>query len=68
MYTAHSRTSEFTSFSKSKLNLKSDCVNLVAPASPIESLPYLPNVQAIQYKLGPERLRPGSEIQPMYCI
>jgi len=42
--------------SKSKFNLKSDRVNLVAPASPIECLPYLPNVRAIQYKLGPERL------------
>jgi len=31
-------------------------VNLVAPASPIECLLYLPNVRAIQYKLGPERL------------
>ena len=43
-------------FSKSKFNLKSDRVNLVAPASPIECLLYLPNVQAIQYKLGPKRL------------
>ena len=43
-------------FSKSKFNLKSDCVNLVAPASPIECLLYLPNVRAIQYKLGPEKL------------
>ena len=43
-------------FSKSKFNLKSDSVNLVAPASPIEFLLYLPNVQTIQYKLGPERL------------
>ena len=43
-------------FSKSKFNLKSDRVNLVAPASPIECLLYLPNVRAIQYKLGPERL------------
>ena len=42
--------------SKSKLNLKSDRVNLVAPASPIECLLYLPNVRAIEYKLGPERL------------
>ena len=42
--------------SKSKFNLKSDRVNLVAPASPIECLPYLPNVRATQYKLGPERL------------
>ena len=44
-------------FSKSKLNLKSDRVNLVAPAaSPIWCLLYLPYVQAIQYKLGPEKL------------
>ena len=43
-------------FSKSKFNLKSARVNLVAPASPIECLLYLPNVRAIQYKLGPERL------------
>ena len=43
-------------FSKSKFNLKSDSVNLVAPASPIEFLLYLSNVQTIQYKLGPERL------------
>ena len=43
-------------FSKSKFNLKSDRVNLVAPASPIECLLHLPNVRAIQYKLGPEKL------------
>ena len=49
-------------FSKSKFNLKSDRVNLVAPASPIECLLYLPNVRAIQYKLGPEGW-PGPEIQ-----
>ena len=42
--------------SKSKFNLNSDRVNLVAPASPILCLLYLPNVRAIQYKLGPERL------------
>ena len=41
-------------FSKSKFDLKSDRVILVAPASPIEFLHYLPNAQAIQYKLGPE--------------
>ena len=34
----------------------SDRVNLAAPASPLECLPYLPNVRAIQYKMGPERL------------
>ena len=33
--------------SKSKLNLKSDRVNLVVPASPIECLLYLLNVRAI---------------------
>ena len=43
-------------FSKSKFNLKSDRINLVALASPIECLRYSPNVRAIQYKLGPERL------------
>jgi len=40
----------------------------VAPASPIECLLYLPNVRAIQYKLGPERLTrlaqcPGDTVQ-----
>ena len=40
----------------SKSKLKSDRVNLVAPASPIECLLYLPNVRAIQYKLKPEKL------------
>ena len=39
-----------------RFNLKSYRVNLVAPASSIECLLYLPNVQAIQYELGPERL------------
>ena len=43
-------------FSKSKFNLRSDRVNLIAQASPIECLRYLPDVRAIQYKLGPERL------------
>ena len=43
-------------FSKSKFVLKSDRVNLVAPACPIECLLYLSNVRAIQYKLGPKRL------------
>ena len=46
-------------FSKSKLNIwsiKSDRVNLVAPASSIECLLYLPNIRAIHYKLGPEKL------------
>jgi len=46
----------FWPFSKSKFNLKSDRVNLVAQAGPIECLLYLTNVRAIQYKLGPERL------------
>ncbi len=39
-----------------KFKLKSDRVNLDAPASPIQCLLYLPNVWTIQYKLGPERL------------
>ena len=43
------------SFSKSKFNPKPDHVNLVAQASPIDCLFYLPNVRTIQYKLGPER-------------
>ena len=37
-------------------NLKSDHLNLVAPAIPIECLLYLLNFRAIKYKLGPERL------------
>ena len=45
-----------TYLSKSKFNLKSDHVNLVAPASPIKCLLYLPNVLTTQYKLRPERL------------
>ncbi len=49
----------------SKFNLKFDSVNLVAPASPIECLLYLPNVWAIQYKLG-RKGWPGSEIQIYY--
>ena len=48
MYTTH-----LWPFSKRKFNQKSDRVNLVAPASPIECLLYSPNVQ---YKLGPGRL------------
>ena len=43
-------------FSKSKCNVKSDRVNLVAPASPIKCLLYLPNGRTKQYKLGPEKL------------
>ena len=43
-------------FSKSKFNVKSDRVNLVAPASPIKCLLYLPNGRTKQYKLGPEKL------------
>ena len=31
-------------------------LSMVAPASPIECLLYLPNVRAIQYKLRPEKL------------
>ena len=34
----------------------SDRVNLVALASSSEGLLYLPNVRAVLYKLGPERL------------
>ena len=41
-------------FSKSKFNLKSNRVNLVAPASPIECLLYLP-IDTV-HKPGPERL------------
>ena len=52
-------------FSKSKFNLKSDRVNLVAPARPIECLLYLPNVRAIQYTLGRKGWH-GSEIQMYY--
>ena len=64
------RNTHLWPFSKSKLNLKSDRVNLVAPASPIECLLYLPNIRAIQYKLGPERLtRLGnSNVLPMRCL
>ena len=40
---------------KSKFNLKSVRVNLVAPA-PVECMLYLPSVRAMQYKLGPKRL------------
>ena len=43
-------------FSKSKFNVKSDRVNLVASASPIKCLLYLPNGRTKQYKLGPEKL------------
>ena len=46
----------FRTFSSRISDLKSDRVNLVEPASPIECQLYLPNVRAIQYKLGPERL------------
>ena len=38
------------------LDIMSDRVNLVAPASPIECLLHLTDVQAIQYKLGSQRL------------
>ena len=43
-------------FSKNKFNLNSNRVNIVAPASPFTCLLYLPNVRAMQYKLGPEKL------------
>ena len=46
----------YAPFSNSKFNLKSDRVNFVTPAIPIECLLNLPNVRAMQYKLGPERL------------
>ena len=45
-------------FSKSKFNVKSDRVNLVAPASPIKYLLYLPNGRTKQYKLGPWKVDP----------
>ena len=38
------------------VKVKSNRGNLVAPASPIKYLLYQPNVRAVQYKLGPERL------------
>ena len=41
---------------KSKFKLKSDRVNLVAPASPIVCLLYLLNIWLKQYKLGLDRL------------
>ena len=47
-------------FSKSKFNQKSDRVNLVAPASPIECLLYFPNVRAIHWD---RKGWPASEIQ-----
>ena len=47
-------------FSESKFNLKSDRVNLVAPASPIECLLYLPNTN------WDRKGWPGSEIQMYY--
>ena len=46
----------FRTFSSRTSDLKSDRVHLGEPASPIECQLYLPNVRAIQYKLGPERL------------
>ena len=49
-------TTHLWPFSRSKFNLMSDRVNLVAPGSPIECLLYLLNFRAIQYKLGVERL------------
>ena len=54
------------SFSKSKFNLKSDRVNLVAPASPIDCLLYLPNVRAIYSTNWDQKGWPGSEIQMYY--
>ena len=46
----------FRTISSRTSDLKSDRVHLVEPDSPIECQLYLPNVRAIQYKLGPERL------------
>ena len=40
---------------KSKLSPMSDCFNLVAPASPIECLLYLPNVQTGTGMVDPAR-------------
>ena len=34
----------------------SDRANLFAPAIPVDCLFFQPNVRAVQYKLGPERL------------
>ena len=52
-------------FSKSKFHLKSDRVNLVAPASPIECLLYLP--MSGWYCTNWDRKGwPGSEIQMYY--
>ena len=53
---AITRTTDPGPSSKSKFNLESDRVNLVAPSSPIEYLLYLPNVRAIQYKFVQEKL------------
>ena len=50
------RTSEVKIKSAPIWSTKSDRVNLVAPASPIECLLYWPKVRATQYKLRPERL------------
>ena len=52
-------------FSKSRFNLMSDRVNLIAPASPVECLLYLPNVRAIQSNWD-RKGWPGSEIKMYY--
>jgi len=41
----------------------SDRVNLVAPASPIECLLYLPNVREIQYKTGTGKVDPARKFK-----
>ena len=51
--------------SKSKFNLMSDCVNLIAPGSPIACLPYLPNVWGHSTHWD-RKGWPGSEIQMYY--
>ena len=50
---SRSRTSD--PLAQIQFNLKSDGVNLVAPASPIECLLYLPNVQTGTGKVDPAR-------------
>ena len=44
--------------------MMSDRVYLVAPASPIKCLLYLPYARATQYKLGPERL---TQLEKIKC-
>ena len=64
IYEGWSRT-HLWPFRKSKFNLMSDRVNLVAPASPIECLPYLPKIG--RYSTNWNRKGwPGFEIQMYY--